>query len=117
MRLKPLQKINHFTGMLEICRKKALARNLRRVAAKLPASFDFAPQTFVLPEELEAFADAVKGNRADSVCRKSKDGKKNAAPNQRRRRLPSETRRRVPRQGSRWFRPRRRRRRRFVTSV
>ena len=50
MRLKPLQKINHFTGMLEICRKKALARNLRRIAAKLPASFDFAPQTFVLPE-------------------------------------------------------------------
>ena len=75
MRLKPLQKINHFTGMLEICRKKALARNLRRVAAKLPASFDFAPQTFVLPEELEAFADAVKGNRA-TAARKSKDGKK-----------------------------------------
>ena len=75
MRLKPLQKINHFTGMLEICRKKALARNLRRVAAKLPASFDFAPQTFVLPEELEAFVDAVKGNRA-TAARKSKDGKK-----------------------------------------
>ena len=75
MRLKPLQKINHFTGMLEICRKKALARNLRRVAAKLPASFDFAPQTFVLPEELEAFSDAVKGNRA-SVARKGADGKK-----------------------------------------
>ena len=75
MRLKPLQKINPFTGMLEICRKKALARNLRRVAAKLPASFDFAPQTFVLPEELEAFADAVKGNRA-TAARKSKDGKK-----------------------------------------
>ena len=75
MRLKPLQKINHFTGMLEICRKKALARNLRRVAAKLPASFDFAPQTFVLPEELEAFSDAVKGNRA-SAARKGADRKK-----------------------------------------
>ena len=78
MRLKPLQKINHFTGMLEICRKKALARNLRRIAAKLPASFDFAPQTFVLPEELEAFADAVKSNRA-RAARKGKDGKKKAA--------------------------------------
>ena len=28
MKLKSTQKINHFTGMLEICRKKALAKNL-----------------------------------------------------------------------------------------
>jgi hypothetical protein len=76
MRLKPLQKINHFTGMLEICRKKALARNLRRVAAKLPASFDFAPQSFVLPEELEAFSDAVKGNRASAARKGEISGKK-----------------------------------------
>ena len=76
MRLKPLQQINHFTGMLEICRKKALARNLRRVAAKLPASFDFAPQSFVLPEELEAFSDAVKGNRASAARKGEISGKK-----------------------------------------
>ncbi len=76
MKLKPLQKINHFTGMLEICRKKALARNLRRVAAKLPASFDFAPQSFVLPEEIEAFSDAVKGNRASAARKGEISGKK-----------------------------------------
>lgn len=29
MRLKPTQKINHFTGMLEICRKKVLPVSLR----------------------------------------------------------------------------------------
>lgn len=63
MRLKPTQKINHFVGMLEICRKKALARNLARIAAKLPHTFNFAPQTFVLPEELETFMDVVKANK------------------------------------------------------
>ena len=32
MKLKSTQKINHFHGMLEICRKKPLARNIARMA-------------------------------------------------------------------------------------
>ena len=57
MRLKATQKINHFTGMLEICRKKQLAKNLARMSALFPSEFKFAPKTWTLPLELESFLD------------------------------------------------------------
>ena len=47
-----LQKINHFAGMLELCRKKTLARNISAMAAQFPGHFDFCPKTYVLPEDL-----------------------------------------------------------------
>ena len=50
MRLKPGQKINHFVGMLEICRKRSLARNLARLEVVNPHEFDFSPKTYNLPE-------------------------------------------------------------------
>lgn len=71
MRLKKTQRINHFVGMLEICRKKALARNLARLTTRLPGTFNFAPQSFVLPEELEAFMDVVKSNKPKTGGKKT----------------------------------------------
>ena len=62
MKLKPTQKINHFTGMLEICRKKQLAKNLARMAAAFPDEFTFAPETFVLPAEMDAFAEQFRSS-------------------------------------------------------
>ncbi len=47
------QKINHFNGMLEICRKKNMARNLMKMARMFPEHYDFFPRTFVLPSELQ----------------------------------------------------------------
>lgn len=63
VRLKPTQKINHFVGMLEICRKKQLARNLAAMAAQFPDEFAFAPETFVLPAQLDAFLERFKTPR------------------------------------------------------
>ena len=41
------QKINHFPGMYQICRKGDLARSLSRMARKWPDEYCFAPQTWV----------------------------------------------------------------------
>ncbi len=62
MRLKRPQRINHFPGMFEIAHKCRMAANLNKVRAKLPADFDFYPQTWVLPEELGALERAINEN-------------------------------------------------------
>ena len=51
------QKVNHFHGMLEICRKKPLARNLTAMAEVEPEEYqDIAPRSFQLPEQRAALA-------------------------------------------------------------
>ena len=60
MRLKPGQKINHFVGMLEICRKRSLARNLARLEVVYPHEFDFSPKTYNLPAQLEEFLEEFR---------------------------------------------------------
>ncbi|EFJ09255.1 hypothetical protein SELMODRAFT_130241, partial [Selaginella moellendorffii] len=55
MMLKRGQKINHFVGMLEICRKKALARNLSMMRKIFPAAYKFFPRAFILPNQLTQF--------------------------------------------------------------
>lgn len=47
----PLQKINHFPGMSEICRKDLLARNMCRMSKLFPKDFHFFPRTWCLPAE------------------------------------------------------------------
>ena len=45
------QKINHFPGMLEICRKDLLARNLIRMLKLFPKDYNIFPKTWCLPSE------------------------------------------------------------------
>jgi hypothetical protein len=56
-----MQKINHFSGMLELCRKKSMARHLSAMAARLPHLFDFFPKTFQLPEQSAALRADISG--------------------------------------------------------
>ncbi|KAG5454498.1 Tubulin polyglutamylase ttll7 [Clonorchis sinensis] len=51
MRLKPYQRINHFPGMVEICRKDFLAKNFIRMNRLEPTEYSFVPKTWVLPQE------------------------------------------------------------------
>jgi len=60
MRLKRTQKINHFTGMLEICRKKSLARNIGKMAKLYPDEYKFVPKSYILPAELSDFLSEFK---------------------------------------------------------
>ncbi|KAF5915929.1 hypothetical protein HPG69_003002 [Diceros bicornis minor] len=51
MEMKSYQKINHFPGMSEICRKDLLARNMSRMLKMFPKDFHFFPRTWCLPAD------------------------------------------------------------------
>lgn len=51
MEMKSYQKINHFPGMSEICRKDLLARNMSRMSKLFPKDFHFFPRTWCLPAD------------------------------------------------------------------
>ncbi|XP_015603647.1 tubulin polyglutamylase TTLL13 isoform X2 [Cephus cinctus] len=49
--MKRFQKINHFPGMTEICRKDLLARNLNRMLKLFPTEYNFFPKTWCFPAD------------------------------------------------------------------
>ncbi|KAI4497308.1 hypothetical protein M0802_007555 [Mischocyttarus mexicanus] len=49
--MKRYQKINHFPGMTEICRKDLLARNLNRMLKLYPKDYNFFPKTWCFPAD------------------------------------------------------------------
>jgi hypothetical protein len=57
-----LQRINHFFGMLELCRKRSMARALAALtaAAGPSAGLDFFPCSWQLPNQLGVFLAAAK---------------------------------------------------------
>ncbi|XP_019573591.2 tubulin polyglutamylase TTLL13 isoform X2 [Rhinolophus sinicus] len=55
MDMKRFQKINHFPGMTEICRKDLLARNLTRMQKLYPLDYNFSPRTWCLPADYGDF--------------------------------------------------------------
>ncbi|GAB4815434.1 hypothetical protein N2152v2_002480 [Parachlorella kessleri] len=59
MRVRQPQKLNHFPGMLEIARKKSMARNLANMRTVYPEHYNFNPRTFLLPEMMEPFLAEV----------------------------------------------------------
>ena len=61
-KMKPFQRINHFPGMMDICRKAALSRNLKRIQTRSPVHYAFAPTTWDYPKELDAFRRYSRAN-------------------------------------------------------
>ncbi|XP_064620214.1 tubulin polyglutamylase ttll6-like [Lineus longissimus] len=51
MDMKKYQKINHFPGMSEICRKDLLARNMNRMLKLFPKDFNVFPKSWCLPSD------------------------------------------------------------------
>ncbi|XP_039303631.1 tubulin polyglutamylase TTLL13 isoform X2 [Solenopsis invicta] len=49
--MKRYQRVNHFPGMTEICRKDLLARNLNRMQKLFPKDYNFFPKTWCFPAD------------------------------------------------------------------
>ncbi|XP_011053219.1 PREDICTED: tubulin polyglutamylase TTLL13-like [Acromyrmex echinatior] len=49
--MKRFQRVNHFPGMTEICRKDLLARNLNRMQKLFPKDYNFFPKTWCFPAD------------------------------------------------------------------
>ncbi|XP_020041206.2 tubulin polyglutamylase TTLL7 isoform X1 [Castor canadensis] len=58
--LQNYQRINHFPGMGEICRKDFLARNMTKMIRSRPLDYTFVPQTWIFPAEYTQFQNYVK---------------------------------------------------------
>lgn len=54
--MKRFQQINHFPGMIEICRKDLLSRNLNRMLKLYPHDYKIFPKTWMLPAD---YGDAM----------------------------------------------------------
>ncbi|KAG8575352.1 hypothetical protein GDO81_009534 [Engystomops pustulosus] len=75
MEMKRFQKINHFPGMSEICRKDLLARNMNRLLKLFPKDYNIFPRTWCLPADygdLQAYCRTKKNKtyicKPDSGC-------------------------------------------------
>ncbi|XP_075615905.1 tubulin polyglutamylase TTLL7 isoform X2 [Balearica regulorum gibbericeps] len=58
--LRNYQRINHFPGMGEICRKDFLARNMTKMIKNQPQEYSFIPRTWIFPAEYTQFQNYVK---------------------------------------------------------
>ncbi|XP_041503947.1 tubulin polyglutamylase TTLL7 isoform X3 [Microtus oregoni] len=58
--LQNYQRINHFPGMGEICRKDFLARNMTKMIKSRPQDYTFVPRTWIFPSEYTQFQNYVK---------------------------------------------------------
>lgn len=74
MKLTKTQKINHFCGMLEVCRKKKLSNNVARLARVAPTDFEFHPQTYNLPDDMDAFMEVFKTKKKKTYILKPDAG-------------------------------------------
>ena len=62
--LQRWQRINHFPGMTNICRKTRLAQNLELMRQKFPREYSFFPVTFILPHNFAALKSMFVNGRS-----------------------------------------------------
>ncbi|XP_043958557.1 tubulin polyglutamylase ttll6 isoform X4 [Gambusia affinis] len=68
--MKRYQKINHFPGMSEICRKDFLARNLNRMLKLFPKDYNIFPRTWCLPADYSDFQAYVRAKKHKTyICK------------------------------------------------
>ncbi|MBN3305450.1 TTLL6 polyglutamylase, partial [Amia calva] len=70
MDMKRYQKINHFPGMSEICRKDLLARNMNRMLKLFPKEYNIFPRTWCLPADYSDFQAYSRAKKHKSyICK------------------------------------------------
>ncbi|GAA6100969.1 tubulin polyglutamylase ttll6 isoform X1 [Tachysurus ichikawai] len=68
------QKINHFPGMNEICRKDLLARNLNRMLKLFPKDYSIFPRTWCLPADYSDFLAYARAKKHKTYICKPESG-------------------------------------------
>ncbi|XP_024377743.1 uncharacterized protein [Physcomitrium patens] len=74
MKLNKGQKINHFHGMLAICRKKSLFCSLSTMRKLFPADYMFFPQAFILPNQLSNLLNCFSRSKVKTFILKPDNG-------------------------------------------
>ncbi|XP_012937408.1 tubulin polyglutamylase ttll6 isoform X10 [Aplysia californica] len=74
MDMKKYQKINHFPGMNEICRKDMLARNLNRMQKMFPKEYNVFPKTWCLPADYGDFQAYTRQKKNKTYILKPESG-------------------------------------------
>ncbi|KAL5005179.1 hypothetical protein ScPMuIL_018635, partial [Solemya velum] len=74
MDMKKYQKINHFPGMSEICRKDLLARNLNRMMKMFPKEYSVFPKTWCLPADYGDFQAYTRQKKNKTYILKPESG-------------------------------------------
>ncbi|XP_053367425.1 tubulin polyglutamylase ttll6 isoform X1 [Clarias gariepinus] len=74
MEMKRYQKINHFPGMNEICRKDLLAKNLNRMLKLFPKDYKFFPRTWCLPADYSDFQAYTRAKKHKTFICKPESG-------------------------------------------
>lgn len=72
--IQPWQRINHFPGMTNICRKVRLAQSLELMKKRFPKEYSFFPTTYVLPLHLAAFRSLFQNGQSMSTFIIKPDG-------------------------------------------
>lgn len=72
--IQPWQRINHFPGMTNICRKVRLAQSLELMKKKFPREYSFFPTTYVLPLHLAAFRSLFRNGQSMNTFIVKPDG-------------------------------------------
>ncbi|XP_034414653.1 tubulin polyglutamylase ttll6 [Cyclopterus lumpus] len=68
--MKRYQKINHFPGMSEICRKDLLARNMNRMFKLFPKDYNIFPRTWCLPADYSDFQAYTRTKKSKTyICK------------------------------------------------
>ncbi|XP_028287248.1 tubulin polyglutamylase ttll6 [Parambassis ranga] len=68
--MKRYQKINHFPGMSEICRKDSLARNMNRMLKLFPKDYNIFPRTWCLPADYSDFQAYTRAKKIKTyICK------------------------------------------------
>lgn len=73
-KLRLLQRINHFPGMLELARKAGTARNLNRMLKRYPDEYNVFPATWLLPADLTDFKAQFTAKRNKTFIVKPSHG-------------------------------------------
>ncbi|ESO02029.1 hypothetical protein HELRODRAFT_66362, partial [Helobdella robusta] len=74
MQMKRYQKINHFPGMTELCRKDLLAKNLARMQKLFPNDYNFFPKSWCLPADYSDLLAHAKEKKNQTYILKPEGG-------------------------------------------